>query len=90
MPLGGGRLGSVAIYKSQVPAIDEGWTRWVLEKEFPKQAYSLLVDKDARSGNIPAGIGSIIIPDQPPKDILNGYRAGTMPPEYTGGLDRKA
>ncbi len=25
------------------------------------------------------------LPDQPPK-ILNGYKAGAMPPEYTGGL----
>jgi hypothetical protein len=86
MPLGGDRLGRVAVYKSRLPAIDEGWTRWVLEQEFPKQAYSLLLDKEARSGKIPVGVDSIIIPDQPPKDILNGYRAGTMPPEYTGGL----
>jgi hypothetical protein len=29
---------------------------------------------------------TLIIPDQPPRTILNGYRAGTMPAEYTGGL----
>jgi hypothetical protein len=29
---------------------------------------------------------AIILPDQIPKDTLSGYRAGTMPPEYTGGL----
>ncbi|MDQ3816667.1 MAG: ThuA domain-containing protein [Acidobacteriota bacterium] len=29
---------------------------------------------------------SIIIPDQPPRTILEGYRKGTMPEEFTGGL----
>ena len=29
---------------------------------------------------------TIIIPDQAPRTILNGYRAGTMPPELTGGI----
>src|SRR5207245_5159170 len=29
---------------------------------------------------------TIIIPDQPRAAIFNGHRAGTMPPEYTGGL----
>jgi hypothetical protein len=28
----------------------------------------------------------LIIPDQPTRTILNGYRTGSMPPEYTGGL----
>src|ERR1051326_3955029 len=31
-------------------------------------------------------LSTIIIPDQPRAAILNGYRAGTMPSEYTGGL----
>src|SRR6185503_4080919 len=29
---------------------------------------------------------TIIIPDQAPRTILNGYRAGSMPPELIGGL----
>ncbi len=29
---------------------------------------------------------TIIIPDQQPRTILNGHRAGTMPPELTGGI----
>ena len=32
---------------------------------------------------------TLIIPDQPPRTILNGYRAGTMPAELTGGLGQE-
>ncbi|HVS82671.1 MAG TPA: M14 metallopeptidase family protein [Pyrinomonadaceae bacterium] len=96
----------VAIYKSHVPAIDEGWTRWVFEQNgvttYPYDAqgdqrtnplgtgrsapFSSLMDAEARNGKLSAKYDTIIIPDQPRAAILNGYRAGAMPPEYTGGL----
>ena len=83
----------VAIYKSFVPAIDEGWTRWAFDDyltrtSFSRDAhlYSSLLDSEARSGSLRSKYDSIIIPDQPPGAILNGHRAGAMPPEYTGGL----
>ena len=78
------RLG---IYKSRVPAIDEGWSRWVLDKEHFK--YSSLEDAEIRSGSLNSKYNSVVIPDQPPRTILNGHRAGTMPPEYVGGLGEK-
>jgi hypothetical protein len=75
----------IALYKSHVPAIDEGWTRWML---FHSGALGLksLLDSEVRAGNLRANYETIIIPDQPRAAILNGHRAGTMPPEYTGGL----
>ena len=96
----------VAIYKSHVPSMDEGWTRWVLEHNavttYPYDAQgdqrtnplktgrsaplSSLMDAEARNGKLSAKYDTIIIPDQPRAAILNGYRAGAMPPEYTGGL----
>lgn len=100
-------LGDVAIYKSHVPAMDEGWTRWLWNDSFDPPRYdaikgtivdlrtisrdgcgrrSSLEDADARAGNLFPKYSSIIIPDQPPATILNGYKAGAMPPEYTGGL----
>jgi hypothetical protein len=78
-----------AIYKSWVPAIDEGWTRWVLDRELSIYRclyYSRVDDKTLHAGNLRASFDSIIIPDQEATEILNGYKAGTMPPEYTGGL----
>ena len=76
-----------AVYKSHVPTFDEGWTRWILERQFSQPArYSSLEDAEARMGNLHAKYDAIVIPDQPRAAILNGHRKGTMPDEYTGGL----
>jgi hypothetical protein len=78
----------IGLYKSHVPAIDEGWTRWILERTVPAHLfrYSTVEDAEIRSPSFLPKYDTIIIPDQPRAAILNGYRAGTMPPEYTGGL----
>src|ERR1043166_338043 len=85
----------LAIYESHVPSIDEGWTRWVMDDHVwtlssapyttGKLKYQSLTDRNIKAG-IPGKYKTIIIPDQTRAAILNGYRAGTMPPEYTGGL----
>jgi Zinc carboxypeptidase len=79
----------VVVYKSHVPAIDEGWTRWTLEHpdvDYPDLNYYSIDDKKLREVDLNHHYRAIIIPDQPPTTILNGYKAGAMPPEYTGGL----
>jgi len=78
----------IALYKSHVPAIDAGWTSWIFSKWPPGQT-SLLVDSEVKDGNLKARYDSIVIPDQPARTILNGYRAGTMPAELTGGLGQE-
>ncbi len=75
------RLG---LYKSHVPSMDEGWTRWVLEQE--EIPYRSLRDTDVRANGLGTRYGAIVFPDQAPRSIHNGYRAGAMPTEYTGGL----
>ena len=88
----------VAIYKSHVPAIDEGWTRWAIENQFwwgrtndswcgPHAV--ALEDARVKESNLGDNFDVLIIPDQPPRTILGGHRSGTMPPEYTGGLGEK-
>jgi zinc carboxypeptidase len=90
----------VAIYKSHVPSMDEGWTRWAMLHDanflydggltieeggtlFPVE------DKGIREGGLHSKFDTIVIPDQARAAILNGYRASTMPPEYTGGLGQE-
>ncbi len=73
-----------SLYKSHLPSIDEGWTRWLLEQR--QVRFRTIADQELRRGNLFANQQTIIIPDQPPSDILNGYKAGAMPPEYTGGI----
>ncbi len=76
----------VALYKSWVSNIDEGWTRWILQQyDFPVDT---LHDADIRSGRL-KDFDVLILPDQSPGDLLNGHAPGTMPPEYTGGLGVK-
>ncbi len=87
---GGGCGGGVpprrAIYKSHVPSMDEGWTRWAIDSAGRCLYYTSLEDAEARAGNLRAKYDAIIIPDQAARLVLNGHKAGTMPPEYTGGL----
>ena len=78
----------IALYKSHVPAMDAGWTSWIFSKWPPGQT-SVLVDNEVKNGDLKSRYDSIVIPDQPARTILNGYRAGTMPAELTGGLGQE-
>jgi hypothetical protein len=89
---GKGHLPLNAIYRSYVPSMDEGWTRWVVEKE----KSHLLCGQEFVSIDNPqinkSEIGkfrSIIFPDQSPNQILNGFPKGAMPDEYTGGVGKE-
>ncbi len=74
----------IGMYQSYVPSMDEGWTRWLFD-DFGIASTSLH-DADVKSGNLRAKFDAIVIPDQAPQQIAQGHRAGTMPPEYCGGL----
>lgn len=77
----------IGLYKSYVPAMDEGWTRWLLE-DFGF-AYKSLLNSDIEAGALAQRFDTIVIPDQSPQTIVQGYRSGSMPPEYCGGLGEK-
>jgi hypothetical protein len=82
-------VGGIGLYRSSVPALDEGWTRWAINDIMKSTAYEATIsvdDKQIRAGNLSATRRVIVIPDQAPATILSGYKAGAMPPEYTGGL----
>jgi hypothetical protein len=74
----------LGIYRSHVPAIDEGWSRWTLEQQHYN--FSSLDDATIRSGQLNLKFRSILIPDQVAGRILNGNAVGVMPRDYTGGL----
>jgi Zinc carboxypeptidase len=78
----------IALYKSYMPAIDEGWTRWLLE-DFGF-AYQNVLNTDLDAGNLRQRFDVIVFPDQPASQIASGFGIGTMPQEYTGGLNAKA
>jgi hypothetical protein len=90
------RVDLFAIYQSSVPSQDEGWTRWLLESK--SISYGVLGDKELRAGitvfkqgpGVTGRYYTILFPDQPARTLLEGYRTGAMPPEYTGGLGPQA
>ncbi len=74
---------NIGLYRSSVPNMDEGWTRWVFGR---CTEYESLSDTQLRAGNLANAFRWILVPDQAPRTILNGYREGAMPPEVTGGV----
>ena len=80
-----------AIYRSYAPSMDEGWTRWIFEKSrlvFCCAKFPPINNDQIRTG-IDIKTRSILFPDQPAAQILNGYAKGSMPDEYTGGVGRE-
>jgi Zinc carboxypeptidase len=86
------RIDLFAIYHSSVPSQDEGWTKWMLDSK--NISYGVLTDKELRAGitvykpspGITWKYYMLLIPDQPARTLLEGYRSGAMPTELTGGL----
>ncbi len=74
----------IGLYKSWTPAMDEGWTRWLLE-QFGFE-YTSLRNAEVNAGNLRSKYDVIVFPDQPAAEIRNGYAAARMPAEFTGGL----
>jgi len=73
----------VGLYKSYQAAIDEGWTRWVFDTW--KVPYTTLVDSVVRAGRLKERFDVIILPDQSPREILDGL-PGRYPAPFAGGI----
>jgi hypothetical protein len=85
-----------AIYKSSVPNMDEGWTRWITqgtsEYRLCCARFDSILDNELRNGirqETYRHTTTIIFPDQSANQILNGYAKSSMPEEYTGGVGKE-
>jgi hypothetical protein len=74
----------IGIFKSFQPAMDEGWTRWIFEQM--GVPFTSVRNADITAGQLRTKYDVLVFPDQGPAAINFGYRPGTMPPEYTGGI----
>ena len=81
----------VALYRGQVPMMDEGWTRWVLDEyEF---SYRNIGNERIQEGNLGAEFDVIVLPDAEASVLHAGYIKGALyngveaPPDYTGGIE---
>jgi hypothetical protein len=74
----------IGIYRSWSPAMDEGWTRWLLDTyDIP---YETLTDSLARAGDLGGRFDAIILPEQSPREIVEGLSPRRYPARYAGGL----
>ncbi len=89
----------IGLYKSFVPSMDEGWTRWILERHVSEGSTNMLAGSTSSklvsltdgmlSSQSLRNFNAIVLPDQSARLILNGHQAGTMPREYTGGMGQE-
>ncbi len=75
----------LAVYQSAIPVMDEGWTRFVLEHD-AEVDYATVRDADLLRPGLEGRFDAILLPDQAPKAIVEGWPPGTLPEEFTGGL----
>ncbi len=90
------RAPRVALYKSFTSSMDEGWTRWLLERY--GFAPVSLENKAVRAGGLAARFDVIVLPDMGAELIATGRPrleegesryVRELPPEYQGGLEKE-
>ena len=77
------RARRVALYRSFSPSMDEGWTRWILERY--RIPYTSVIDRDVRAGGLERRFDVLVLPDQSPRALSRGVGA-PYPDSLRGGL----
>jgi hypothetical protein len=77
----------VAVYQSYDPSMDEGWTRFVLDRY--GWEYTKLHNEDVKAGGLRKKFDAIILPDQRVNAIMDGLDFKTIVEEYRGGIGEK-
>ena len=73
----------VGLYRPWRASMDEGWTRWLFEQyEFD---FANLRNVDFYRDSLDQ-FDVIVLPDETSQSILEGFRPGTVPPRYQGGI----
>lgn len=72
----------IGVYKSFLPSMDEGWTRFVLDMfQIP---FSSIFNQQLREGKLDFDV--IILPSDNKQEILNGLSSDRYPKEFSGGI----
>ena len=78
------RTPRIGLYQSWTANLDEGWTRWVFDQyELP---YTTLHNADVKAGTLRQKYDAIVLPDAKAKEMIEGRKDKTIPPDYQGGL----
>ncbi len=74
----------IGLYRPWDASMDEGWTRWLLER-FGFE-FSTLTNGDFQAGSLAARFDVILLASDRPEVIKDGFAKGSVPPRYEGGL----
>jgi hypothetical protein len=64
--------------------MDEGWTRWLLER-FDFDFHSVR-NADLHAGDLSARYDVIVLPSERPAQLRDGHLPGSVPARYAGGI----
>jgi Zinc carboxypeptidase len=79
------RIPRLALYQPWTASMDEGWTRWILEKH--DFTYETVHNADLQAGSLGDRFDVIVFPgDRDAKQILEGNTSKVTPPAYKGGI----
>lgn len=74
----------VGLYRPWNASMDEGWTRWLLERyDF---AFQNLRNSDVHAGDLRDRYDVIVLPAERPGSLKDGHAEGSVPGRYAGGL----
>jgi hypothetical protein len=74
----------IGLYRPWTASMDEGWTRWLLEQyafEFVN-----LYNVDFRGAPLRDRVDVLILADERPQSLVDGFARGSVPPRYEGGI----
>ncbi len=78
------RAPRIGLYRPWTASMDEGWTRWLLERfDFNFQN---LYNPDVLAGELINRYDVILLVDMSGRSIMDGFAKGSVPPRYEGGL----
>ena len=74
----------IALYQPWTASMDAGWTQWLFENY--GFAFTALRNADAQASGLRERYDVIVLADESPRTLLDGFAAGSVPPQYEGGL----
>ncbi|MGD2121571.1 MAG: M14 family metallopeptidase [Gemmatimonadota bacterium] len=74
----------VGLFRPWQASMDEGWTRWLLER----YGFGLVSvrNADIKAGSLAGRFDVLILADYGARTILEGYGVGSVPPQFAGGI----
>ncbi|MHB1192266.1 MAG: M14 family metallopeptidase, partial [Longimicrobiales bacterium] len=74
----------IGLYRPWTASMDEGWTRWVLERY--GFAFASVHDADVRAGGLGDRYDVVVLPAERASTLKDGHDRGTLPERFTGGM----